>query len=298
MISNIKKIADSKELSVLQLSKKTGLSRTTITGLMKDNLLPDKTRIETLKKVSNALNVPISQLVQEQPYIFTYKSLQYIGKSISQNSKIPHFEEIFLLSLNVQTETSPLETYFLVKLRNTPDDPDDAEQKINSFKDARDTEQLKYHSFNVEAESENESSENKLALTRFLLSEGVTFTVFAISLYALTKNDFVELFSKAPQMNTEEYNSEKYLTLNRQTQQYFKNFKEVTLRLINELAAFEIKFGKAPLISWSGNSETNYEAIEAFQKIPNLNKTEKLEIINPYSISGLSEAVFIVNDYN
>lgn len=62
MHSNIPKLLADKKITVSQLSKGTGLSRTTLTELSKSNDLPQKTRVETLLKVSEYLHVPMKQL--------------------------------------------------------------------------------------------------------------------------------------------------------------------------------------------------------------------------------------------
>lgn len=68
MKSNIKKIMTSQNLTVSDLSKRTGISRTTITPLYKGDMLPTKTRIDTLIRISKALNVTLSDLFFEENY--------------------------------------------------------------------------------------------------------------------------------------------------------------------------------------------------------------------------------------
>lgn len=65
MKSNIPNLMNRSNISVSELSRKTGLSRTTITPLNKNDELPVQTRIDTLLKIASVLNVPISALYSE-----------------------------------------------------------------------------------------------------------------------------------------------------------------------------------------------------------------------------------------
>lgn len=63
MILNLKKILDDKNISVNQLHKMTGISRTTLDPLVKSDTIPKKTRFETLERISEALNINLNSLI-------------------------------------------------------------------------------------------------------------------------------------------------------------------------------------------------------------------------------------------
>jgi len=65
MLSKIPEIMNNNSMSVNELSKVTGLSRTTLTPLAASNEVPSKTRLQTLLKISEALHVPLSRMVFE-----------------------------------------------------------------------------------------------------------------------------------------------------------------------------------------------------------------------------------------
>lgn len=65
MKSNIPNLMSNSNITVSDLSRETGLSRTTITPLSKNTELPVQTRIDTLLKIASALRVPISALYDE-----------------------------------------------------------------------------------------------------------------------------------------------------------------------------------------------------------------------------------------
>lgn len=90
MHSNIPKLLADKKITVSELSKGTGLSRTTLTELSKSDELPKKTRVETLMKVSEYLHVPMKQLFgSEQLEIELIKNTEIIsGEAIDENSRL------------------------------------------------------------------------------------------------------------------------------------------------------------------------------------------------------------------
>lgn len=60
MVFNVKKIREEKGISQEELSKKTGISRTIISG-METGLVKNAT-VETVKKIAQALDVKISDI--------------------------------------------------------------------------------------------------------------------------------------------------------------------------------------------------------------------------------------------
>ncbi|MDT2636537.1 helix-turn-helix domain-containing protein [Enterococcus dongliensis] len=59
----LKEILEQRNLSVNQLHKLTGLSRTTLDPLSKSETVPLKTRIETLEKIAAELKIPLSRMI-------------------------------------------------------------------------------------------------------------------------------------------------------------------------------------------------------------------------------------------
>ncbi|AYE37801.1 XRE family transcriptional regulator [Companilactobacillus zhachilii] len=120
MKSNIPEIMEKNSISVSELSRITGLSRTTITPLSKNAELPKQTRIDTLNKVANALNVTIDSLYEnvtswkvEKYYTITNhligsnESHIYLLKCLSDfnNGKKPLFITIsFAMGLGIDCE--------------------------------------------------------------------------------------------------------------------------------------------------------------------------------------------------
>lgn len=77
MILNLKKILDDRNISVNQLHKMTGISRTTLDPLAKSNTVPQKTRIETLERIAKELNINLNELINfENDYKFDVKILE------------------------------------------------------------------------------------------------------------------------------------------------------------------------------------------------------------------------------
>lgn len=66
----LRQILDRKNISVSELSKLSGIGRTTLSELANTRVLPDKTKIETISRLCNTLNVATSELIAEKsPYI-------------------------------------------------------------------------------------------------------------------------------------------------------------------------------------------------------------------------------------
>ena len=62
MRSNLKMYLSTVGISVNQLHKMSGISRTTLDPLAKNDTVPPKTRIETLQKIAKVLDVNINEL--------------------------------------------------------------------------------------------------------------------------------------------------------------------------------------------------------------------------------------------
>lgn len=59
----LNKILEERNMSVNQLHKLTGISRTTLDPLNKVNTVPGKTRMETLQKIADELEIELSELI-------------------------------------------------------------------------------------------------------------------------------------------------------------------------------------------------------------------------------------------
>ena len=61
----IKDISKNKGISGVELSAKVGITQQNMSGIINGKLTPS---IKTLQKIATALNVPISELFDEQPH--------------------------------------------------------------------------------------------------------------------------------------------------------------------------------------------------------------------------------------
>lgn len=59
----LREILQERKISVNQLHKLTGISRTTLDPLCKEEILPSKTRIDTLERISEKLKIPLSRMI-------------------------------------------------------------------------------------------------------------------------------------------------------------------------------------------------------------------------------------------
>ena len=112
---HLKKILKEKNMSVNELHKRTGISRTTLDPLSKADELPAKTRFETLIRISDSLNVPLNTLIsfnesQENIYnIEILKSNDLIFNNYDGNDVVHQLylkvtdnkNRIFLISIHV-----------------------------------------------------------------------------------------------------------------------------------------------------------------------------------------------------
>lgn len=59
----LREIIQERKISVNQLHKLTGISRTTLDPLCKEEFLPSKTKIDTLERISEKLKIPLSRMI-------------------------------------------------------------------------------------------------------------------------------------------------------------------------------------------------------------------------------------------
>lgn len=60
----LSEILNERNISVNQLHKSTGISRTTLDPLSKTSELPSKTRFETIERIAKTLDVPVNEIIQ------------------------------------------------------------------------------------------------------------------------------------------------------------------------------------------------------------------------------------------
>lgn len=116
MKSNIKRIMTDEKITVSDLSKATGISRTTITPLSKDDILPPKTRVETLVRISKALHVSLSDLFSEENYIIKmvgegFKISEYYDFASFYTGLIPYY----IFPVSIETEIGTFTSLFGVE---------------------------------------------------------------------------------------------------------------------------------------------------------------------------------------
>ena len=75
-------------MSVNELHKLTGISRTTLTPLSETNTLPSKTRVNTLERICEKLNIEMNELIS-----FDYTSKEMISIPISEYERLKQAEE-------------------------------------------------------------------------------------------------------------------------------------------------------------------------------------------------------------
>ncbi|MFD1126266.1 helix-turn-helix domain-containing protein [Lentilactobacillus raoultii] len=112
MKSNIPQLMKKNEITVSQLSKETGISRTTITPLSKSKDIPFKTRIETLNRIAKALHTPLSDLFFEEDYEFYLKGKPIeAGKFMNKQVIYPRPLPYYIFPIDVKTETQHFTTF-------------------------------------------------------------------------------------------------------------------------------------------------------------------------------------------
>lgn len=107
----LKDILKEKNMSVNQLHKLTGISRTTLDPLTKDDTVSKKTRIETLERICSNLNIPLSRIVSfDETPSETYSFPEVIYEKKVYSSTEYEFLEDLVLKIKGPKNT----TYFLL----------------------------------------------------------------------------------------------------------------------------------------------------------------------------------------
>lgn len=94
---NLNKILESRGMSLIELSKLSGLGRTTLSELNNTNTLPEKTKVETLIKLCSALKITMETLVETEKGSFKIKDKNYISeiKDFSADLLFQYDKEFF-----------------------------------------------------------------------------------------------------------------------------------------------------------------------------------------------------------
>ncbi len=114
---HLNEIMEQRGLSVNQLHKMTGISRTTLDPLAKSKQLPSKTRIETLERICKELEISMNDLITENTL---YKVVDYLPYNFFQDFR--HFNKkgmytYFRKELAVEVSIV-FEYYFLIEVSN------------------------------------------------------------------------------------------------------------------------------------------------------------------------------------
>ncbi|ALS02372.1 hypothetical protein ATZ33_13545 [Enterococcus silesiacus] len=115
-----------KNVSISELSNKTGLSRTTLTALTKDDILLSKTKVGTLETIAKALNTFVCDITNENFQVKIEHLLRVSQddflKFFSKEPNFKHVDDlafIYVVKLAVYTESAKkilylsLSTYYL-----------------------------------------------------------------------------------------------------------------------------------------------------------------------------------------
>lgn len=107
------KLLNEKGLTISELHQLTGIARTTLTPLSKEEILPSKTRFDTLDKICNALNIDESELLSfedewEISLLDAIKNYQESGWNING-----YIEKYFLVFI---AKRNDIERYFALNI--------------------------------------------------------------------------------------------------------------------------------------------------------------------------------------
>lgn len=232
MKSNIQKIVQESKLSISELSKISGLSRTTLSPLVNSDTLPEKTRIETLKRISKALHITISELFEEEPYTFVKLNEGIeIDKFFYPQLLYPYEAPYLLLPFTVKTETQnftsfvTLDPVISVKAKD--------KLRLKSIIDSTKKEDLYKQEGQMYYPAELQNTVHKE-----IKKQKIDFEVTVLKLHLVTKYEMIALSKKKEQITdslNKEYNSQLFISRNN-----FYNFS--TAKGLKELSGKIIKW--------------------------------------------------------
>lgn len=211
MKSNIKEIVRERRFSISELSKITGLSRTTLTPLVRSDILPDKTRVETIKKISIALNTPISDLFEEEPYTFAnlidgIKIDDFFYSQLLYPYEAPYFMLPFTLKTETQNFTSFITIDPVISVKN--------EDKIRLKKIIDNTKKEDLYRQEGQMYYPAELQET---VHKEIKKQDIGFEVTTLKLHLVTKYEMVALSKKKEQITTslnKEYKNQLFISRN------------------------------------------------------------------------------------
>ncbi len=132
------KLLNEKGLTISELHQLTGIARTTLTPLSKEEILPSKTRFDTLDKICNALNIDESELLsfEDEWEISLLDAIKkYQESTITLNGYIEKYFLVFIAKRN------DIERYFALNIILEYDFTEEIAEKIYNKIDKKADEQ-------------------------------------------------------------------------------------------------------------------------------------------------------------
>lgn len=157
-MNNIKKLMEEQGVTFTDMLKQTGLSKGTVASLTKDDDIPENTKISTLKKVAQVLNIEIHELLKaDLPQNLSNFKIQYLFAQETTN-------DITFLNTNLKTEYFFVlhnDTYFTLfsirQVKNHNQRTINLEYQFNiTFLDNKETNLFDYITLNHKPFSEND----------------------------------------------------------------------------------------------------------------------------------------------
>lgn len=124
------KLLNEKGLTISELHQLTGIARTTLTPLSKEEILPSKTRFDTLDKICNALNIDESELLsfEDEWEISLLKAIKRNQESGIHTNGDGYTEKYFLVFI---AKRNDIERYFALNILLEYDFTEEIEYEID-----------------------------------------------------------------------------------------------------------------------------------------------------------------------
>ncbi|MCG0754627.1 transcriptional regulator [Lactiplantibacillus plantarum] len=211
MKSNIKRIVQESKLSISELSKISGLSRTTLSPLVNSEILPDKTRIETLKRISKALHITISELFEETPYTFAelHEGIE-IDKFFYPQLLYPYEAPYLLLPFTVKTETQDFTSFITL-------DPVISVKTEDKIRLRKIIDSTKKEDLYKKEDQMYYPAELQDTVHKEIKKQKIDFEVTVLKLHLVTKYEMIALSKKKEQITAslnKEYKSQLFVSRN------------------------------------------------------------------------------------
>ncbi|MEO2652527.1 helix-turn-helix transcriptional regulator, partial [Enterococcus mundtii] len=116
MKSHLNKLLNKNNISLNKLHKMTGISRTTLDPLLKNDTIPNKTRIGTLQKICRVLNISFSELAEEE-LVYDVVNFQTVSKYGNfEDYKTDDMSNLFAKSTNSELGIIIFEYILLIRI--------------------------------------------------------------------------------------------------------------------------------------------------------------------------------------